>query len=198
MEKNAGYTITQAVLYDNDRGFAIGANPAAPSPFVTWQFTEEQGRRDYYWGRYFGTEAEADKSFLDRTNDYERQYGAKIVSVGPRDERYQYYSTQRPVDLGTYPKSTENSMIDFTNYDKRIPVEGGAFRAWGHLTYTKPLTEKQASDYELRPAKDNPDIRREAAVKRPIAEQMKAAAMLAEENRGNPAPRKDAPDKGDR
>ena len=24
-------------------------------------------------------------------------------------------------------------------------------------TYTRPLTEKQASDYELRPAPDNPD-----------------------------------------
>ena len=30
-------------------------------------------------------------------------------------------------------------------------MEGGAFLAWGHLTYTKPLTEKQAADYELQP-----------------------------------------------
>ena len=29
-----------------------------------------------------------------------------------------------------------------------IPVEGGAFLAWGHLTYPRPLTEKEASDYE--------------------------------------------------
>ena len=32
---------------------ALGHNPGAPSPFVTWQFTEgENGHRDYYWGRY--------------------------------------------------------------------------------------------------------------------------------------------------
>lgn len=48
-----------------------------------------------------------------------------------KKEEYKYYSTQRPVDIGTYPKSRDNPMIGFTNYDSRIPVEGGAFRAWG-------------------------------------------------------------------
>lgn len=67
-----------------------------------------------------------------------------------KKEEYKYYSTQRLVDIGTYPKSRENPMIGFTNYDSRIPVEGGAFRAWGELVYGKPLTEKEAADYELR------------------------------------------------
>ncbi len=198
MEKNAGYEITRAILYDNDRGFAIGENPAAPSPFVTWQFTEEQGRRDYYWGRYFNTEADAVRSFLDRTSGYERQYGVHPISEGPRQAFYKYYSTQRPVDLGTFPKSAENKPLEIINYDTRIPVEGGAFRAWGELRYPAPLTQREMDDYELRPAPGNPDIRREAVVKRPIAEQMRAAAKLAEENRGNPALKKDAPDRGER
>jgi hypothetical protein len=197
LEKNAGYEITRAILYDNDRDFAVGKTPAAPSPFVTWQFTEEQGQRDYYWGRYFNTEADALNSFLDRTNNYERQYGVHLISEGPRQELYKYYSTQRPVDLGTFPKSAENKPLEIVNYDARILVEGDAFRAWGELRYPAPLTQKQMNDYELRPAPDNPDIRRETAIKRPIAEQMKAAAKLAGEHHGNTAPKKDA-DRGER
>lgn len=77
-----------------------------------------------------------------------------------KKEQFKYYSTQRPVDIGTYPKSRDNPMIDFTNYDSRIPVEGGAFRAWGELTYAKPLTEKEVAAYELRPARENLDVRR--------------------------------------
>lgn len=46
------------------------------------------------------------------------------------------------------------------NYDQRVLVEGSAFLAWGHLIYTRPLTEKQAAHYEFRPAPDNPGLRR--------------------------------------
>ena len=65
---------------------------------------------------------------------------------------YRYYSTQRPVDLGTYPKPPDNKPAEIHNFDKRIPVEGESMQAWGYLEYPKPLTEKQMSDYELRPA----------------------------------------------
>ena len=65
---------------------------------------------------------------------------------------YRYYSTQRPVDIGTFPKPVGNAPVEIHNYDKRQPVEGGAMQAWGWLEYAKPLTEKEASDYELRPA----------------------------------------------
>jgi hypothetical protein len=65
---------------------------------------------------------------------------------------YRYYSTQRPVDIGTFPKPAGNAPVEIHNYDKRQPVEGGAMQAWGWLEYAKPLTEKEASDYELRPA----------------------------------------------
>lgn len=259
MEQNKGYAITRAVLYENNRGFALGVNPGAPSPFVTWRFTEENGKRDYYWGRYFNTEEAAVKSFVARTQDYEKENGVKMISEGPKVELYKYYSTQRPVDIGTYPKSPENPLIGLTNYDSRIPVEGGAFRAWGELSYAQPLTEKELYDYELRPARQNLDVRRtvdaqaqivgkwedakrvpeqkrltwfypdfgsyvakgfvtperlaecvdgieaqqaaharKEAKQPPIAEQLKQAEKLAGENRAQPAPKKDAPDKGDR
>ena len=111
-----------------------------------------------------------------------------------RDRNYGEYSTQRPVDIGTFPKPPYNKPDEIFNYDQRIPVENGSFLAWGYLTYTRPLTEKQASDYELRPAPDNPDR------PRPIAEQMKNAAKLAEADRGSeaPAPQRRQPDRGDR
>ena len=66
--------------------------------------------------------------------------------------RYRYYSTQRPVDIGTFPKPAGNAPEEIHNYDNRQPVEGGTMQAWGWLEYAKPLTEKEAGDYELKPA----------------------------------------------
>ncbi len=67
---------------------------------------------------------------------------------------YRYYSTQRPVDLGTFPKPADNPVVEVHNYeaDSRVPVENGMIQAWGYVEYQKPLTEKEAADYELRPA----------------------------------------------
>ena len=72
-------------------------------------------------------------------------------------EYYRYYSTQRPVDLGTFPKLPGNAPVEIINFDERRMVEGGTMRAWGELAYLKPLTDKQMDNYELRPAPGNPD-----------------------------------------
>lgn len=68
--------------------------------------------------------------------------------------QYKYYSTQRPVDIGTFPKPVGNRPIGIVNFDARTPVEGGAFLAWGYLLYSEPLSLKDMSDYELRPAQE--------------------------------------------
>ena len=61
------------------------------------------------------------------------------------------------------------------------------------------LDLSEASDYELRPAPNISELRRESCGRpRPIAQQMKEAVALTEANRGNPAPKKKAPDRGDR
>ena len=58
METVQGYVILKAATFETGHGFALGHNPGAPSPFVTWQFTEgENGHRDYYWGRYGTSQA---------------------------------------------------------------------------------------------------------------------------------------------
>ena len=132
-----------------------------------------------------------EQDFADRVQDYQRLYKVGIVQI-EAPGLYKYYSTQRPVDIGTFPKPPHNAPDEIVNYDQRIPVENGAFAAWGHLTYTRPLTAKQADDYELRPAPDNPDR------PRPIMEQIKSAAKLAQAERGQSAPKKNAPDRGER
>lgn len=203
MENNQGYDIRRFVLFDNGRGFAIGENFKAPNPFVTWQFTQEDGKRDYYWGHYFNEEGSALGDFNRRVFDYERQYEVKQVeNSGP--EFFKYYSTQRPVDIATYPRPKGNLPVAHLNYTERLPVEGESFRAWGELWYLHPLTEKQAADYELRPAHDNPEGRQtvpeRSPAKRqpPIAEKLKAAGQEAREHRGQEPQKKKAPDRGDR
>ena len=46
---------------------------------MTWQFTEEQGRRDYYWGHYYDDGAAAEKDYTDRAADYQRRFGVREV-----------------------------------------------------------------------------------------------------------------------
>ena len=52
MDKNQGYEIIKAVMLENGRGFALGHNPAAPSPYVTWAcYDDRDGQRQYLWSR---------------------------------------------------------------------------------------------------------------------------------------------------
>lgn len=77
MDENQGYVIRQSVLFDNGRGIALGEHPR--EGFVTWQFTEEKGRRDYYWGHYYDDGAAAEKDYIDRAADYQRRFGVREV-----------------------------------------------------------------------------------------------------------------------
>ena len=83
-------------------------------------------------------------------------------------ELYLYYSTQRPVDIGTYPKPSDNPPIEIKNFDTRIPVEDGTFMAWGTITYAKPLSTEDAGNHELRSSRENPDVRKVLAEQLPV------------------------------
>lgn len=188
MDKNQGYTILKAVMLDNGRGFALGEHPTAPARYVTWAcYDDEHGIRQYEWGHYGNDRIALETDFLDRIQEYQRIYkvGVKHVEI---PGLYKYYSTQRPVDIGTFPKEPGNEPDKITNYDSRIPVENGAFLAWGELTYTKPLTEQELYSYELRTSRDNPNIQQQKPVR--IAEQMKVAYELVKKqphSRNEPA-----------
>jgi len=158
MDKNQGYVIQCSVLFNNGRGFAMGEHPR--EGFVTWQFTQEDGKRDYYWGHYHSEEGATLGDFNRRVFDYERQPGiARMETQGP--DFFKYYSTQRPVGMGTFPHEKDNLAVAMLNYGERRPVEGKPFRAWGEVWYMHPLTKAQIISYERRPACDNPEHRLE-------------------------------------
>ena len=183
-----GYEIKRAVTFKNNRGFALAENPNAVQPFVTWIFVEENGKRDYEWGHYFSNKGTATSDYENRISEYYSRYG-----VSEKDA-YKYYSTQRPVDIGTFPK-TENGPVRFENFDKREEVEQGQFRTWGYLIYDAPLTAKQIYDYELRPAPDNFDFviaknENSQTVPKPIMEQFAEAENQVQRGESVPADKK--------
>ncbi|MDR2972308.1 MAG: hypothetical protein LBU83_10325 [Bacteroidales bacterium] len=56
-ERNNGYTIIQSACFDDGCGFAIGSNPKAEMPFVTWQFTvQENDKKMYFCGYYYNAQ----------------------------------------------------------------------------------------------------------------------------------------------
>ena len=60
-----------------------------------------------------------------------------------------YYSTQRPVAPGTFPKPDGNKVIEIVNFDERQYCKEAGRDCWGYIEYEHPLSEKQAVDYEL-------------------------------------------------
>ena len=108
MDKNQGYSILKAVMLENGRGFALGEHPTAPSRYVTWAcYDDKDGQRQYEWGHYGNDRTAMEQDFTDRVQDYQR-----IYNVGIRQTEapglYKCYSTQRPVDIGTFPKPPYN------------------------------------------------------------------------------------------
>ena len=156
-KKSRLFVILKAVMLENGRGFALGEHPTAPSRYVTWAcYDDKDGQRQYEWGHYGNDRTAMEQDFADRVQDYQR-----IYNVGIRQTEapglYKYYSTQRPVDIGTFPKPPYNKPDEIFNYDQRIPVEKWLVLGLGLSYLYPPADGKQASDYELRPAPDNPD-----------------------------------------
>lgn len=79
MEINADYVIRRTILFDNKCGFVLGENPKAPNPYVTWQFNEQDGHRDYFWGHYHTNFKQAEADLAARAGDYQRQYRVRLV-----------------------------------------------------------------------------------------------------------------------
>lgn len=65
-----------------------------------------------------------------------------------------YFSTLRPVSIGTYPKE---GMVKFENFDKRTYVPDIEREAWGALFYNRELTRKEMESYDLVPLPEDTD-----------------------------------------
>ena len=105
---------------------------------------------------------------------------AKETAVSGLQENgmYRYYSTQRPVSIGTYPKDTGEPET-IVNFDQREMVDGGKAQAWGYLEYKEPLTAKQIASYELRPA----ESQQEKPAEKTEENEKKAAEKAAEQKK---------------
>lgn len=53
--------------------------------------------------------------------------------------KYRYYSTQRPIMPGGYPKPQNNEVLEIENFDNKKFVEEVGCQAWGYIEYEKPL-----------------------------------------------------------
>ena len=60
-----------------------------------------------------------------------------------------YYSTQRPVMPGSFPKPAGNTVRKIENFDVRTFCEDIGREAWGYVEYDGPLSEEDAKEYEL-------------------------------------------------
>lgn len=65
-----------------------------------------------------------------------------------------YYSTQRPITPGSYPKSPFMKVLNIVNFDSRTYCEEIGQEAWGYIEYKTPLHPKDAAEYELMPVPD--------------------------------------------
>lgn len=47
--------------------------------------------------------------------------------------KYRYYSTQRPIMPGGYPKPQNNEVLEIENFDNKKFVEEVGCQAWGYI-----------------------------------------------------------------
>lgn len=62
-----------------------------------------------------------------------------------------YYSTQRPIVPGSFPKPAGNLVLEIYNFDERRFCSSIGREAWGYIIYSKPLPIQMVMDFELVP-----------------------------------------------
>ena len=71
---------------------------------------------------------------------------------------YKYYSTERPVMPGSFPKPQGNTVLNIENFNDRSYVAKIGREAWGFIEYEKPISPVLLDDYELVAASDEEDV----------------------------------------
>lgn len=202
MDTVKGYQIQKDAVFENGRGFALGYNPSAQSPFVIWHYTVmADGKRNFYDFTSCRGILPPEKEFEKFLSAYNDVYKVRRLVEGqktPDTDYYRYY-TRYPLDNNTFPKGQELGLLEIAPYEKRLWVENGTIQAWGELIYTKPLNEKQIAYYELTPAPNNPDKVKQREEQHPergktdsIAARLQEGAKRAKERR-EPSAKKSGP-----
>ena len=60
-----------------------------------------------------------------------------------------YYSTQRPVTPGSFPRPDGNKVLEIHNYDSKTYCEELGREVWGYIDDEKPLARFDLDSYEL-------------------------------------------------
>ena len=63
-----------------------------------------------------------------------------------------YYSTQRPIGPGSFPRSGQGAVEQIKNFDGRIFCKEIGRLAWGFIDFREPISPEEAAAYELVPA----------------------------------------------
>ncbi len=95
---------------------------------------------------------EAAENGVDNFNtvfDFDEDFRNEVLGRVPDARLHRYYSTQRPVGPGTYPKVHGNEPVNIVNFDDREFQTDINRAAWGYLEFERSLTDKQVDDYEL-------------------------------------------------
>lgn len=65
---------------------------------------------------------------------------------------YRYYSTHRPLDIGTFPKPQGNKVLNIQNFDERTFCKEIVREAWGYIEYELPISPVLLENFELMEA----------------------------------------------
>ena len=60
-----------------------------------------------------------------------------------------YYSVQRPIESGGYPKPEGNAITEIMNFEQQIFCEEIGQEVWGYVCYERPLSREQQESYDL-------------------------------------------------
>lgn len=140
-----GYAISRSILFDNRRGFAIGHNTEAAAQHVCWQFTPNDGKRDFYWGHYFNTKKDAIDDYI-----------ARVMNQMIDGQAYEIGNSLAAVEMST---EQNYNMLDGTinNENPRLDLtDGQTYEEIQELTPETLSQEKSSVMEQIREAKKAP------------------------------------------
>jgi hypothetical protein len=109
------YDIIRSIAFDDNRGFAIGRAPEAVETFVCWQFTLENGKRDFYWGHYCDSEKAAADNFIARIATHthgENLREVPLTLAAVSSERETTVTEAVAFSIGDYVLTSPSALIE--------------------------------------------------------------------------------------
>ena len=97
------YIVKQAILFNDNTGFALAHNPEAVAPYVTWHIFNNDGRLEYEMGHYVSTESDAVADYISRCETHTASNNLTEIPVPP------------PTRFERTPQSNHTAIVDITN-----------------------------------------------------------------------------------